>query len=162
MVVTQAMIDRLARDGLKMRHYLVHAGQTIQCTIGADDDLSVTYLTADLRDVQRVDVVSYVDGKEWSRIDDAPIDRDTGQVIYTVGAASLVRSVRSRSASSLWPSSETGPRERSAATSSSTHPIRAEQGTGTHSQRHRSAADEDCALGVQGHGDAARSRARTS
>ena len=85
MVVTQAMIDRLAHGGLKMRHYLVHAGQTIQCTIGADDDLSVTYLTAGLRDVQRVDVVSYVDGKVWSRIDDAPFDRATGQVIYTVG-----------------------------------------------------------------------------
>jgi hypothetical protein len=85
MVVTQAIIDRLAADGLRMRHYRVHPGETVQCTVGPDDDLSVTYLSADLDGVRRVDVVLYADGKEWARIDDAPIDRVTGQVIYTVG-----------------------------------------------------------------------------
>jgi hypothetical protein len=85
MVVTQAMIDRLAGDGLKMRHYRPSPGQTVHCTIGPDDDLSVTYLAADFQDVRRVDVVFYAGGKEWARIDDAPIDHTTGQVIYVVG-----------------------------------------------------------------------------
>jgi hypothetical protein len=85
MVVTQAILDRLASDGLRMRHYRVRPGETVQCTVGPDDDLGVTYLAADLRDVQRVDVVLHAHGKEWARMDDAPIDRATGQVIYTVG-----------------------------------------------------------------------------
>jgi hypothetical protein len=85
MVVTQALLDRLAADGLRMRHYRAHTGETVQCTVGPDDDLSVTYLSADLRDVQRVDVVLYAHDKEWARMNDAPIDRATGQVIYTVG-----------------------------------------------------------------------------
>ena len=85
MVVTQALLDRLTADGLRMRHYRVRPGETVLCTVGPDDDLSVTYLSADLRDVQRVDVVLYAQGKEWARMDDAPIDRVTGQVIYTTG-----------------------------------------------------------------------------
>lgn len=35
--------------------------------------------------MQRVDVVLQAHGKEWARMDDAPIDRATGQVIDTVG-----------------------------------------------------------------------------
>jgi len=85
MVVTQALIDRLLADGLRMRHYRVQPGETVQCTVGPDDDLSVTYLSAELHDVQRVDVVLYAHGSEWARMDDAPIDRVTGQVIYTTG-----------------------------------------------------------------------------
>lgn len=85
MVVTQAIVDRLAADGLRMRHYRVSPGQTVHCTVGPDDDLSITYLSANLRDVQGVDVVLYAHGKEWARIDDAPIDRAKGQVIYTTG-----------------------------------------------------------------------------
>jgi hypothetical protein len=85
MVVTQAMIDRLATEGLRMRHYRPRPGQTVHCTIGPDDDLSVTYLTADFQDVQRVDLVFYAHDKEWARIEDAPIDHTTGQVIHVVG-----------------------------------------------------------------------------
>jgi hypothetical protein len=90
MVVTQALIDRLAAQGSRMRHYRVEPGETVQCTVGPDDDLSVTYLSADLQGVQRVDVVLYAHGKEWGRMNDAPIDRVTGQVIYTV-AGDLAR-----------------------------------------------------------------------
>ncbi len=85
MVLTQALVAQLAADGLKMRHYHPQHGESIRCTIGPDDDLSITYLSADLRDVRRVDVVSYVQTKEWARIVDAPIDRVAGQVIYAVG-----------------------------------------------------------------------------
>lgn len=85
MVLTQAIVDRLAEDGVKMRHYRVDPGDSVHCTIGRDDDLSITYLSADLRDVQRVDVVTYAHGEEWARIDDAPIDRATGRVIFAVG-----------------------------------------------------------------------------
>jgi hypothetical protein len=68
-----------------MRHYRVDPGDSVQCAIGRDDDLSITYLSADLRDVQRVDVVTYAHGEEWALIDDAPIDRATGRVIFAVG-----------------------------------------------------------------------------
>jgi hypothetical protein len=85
MVTTQAIIDRLAADGLRMRHYRLRPGETVRCTVSADDDLSVTYLSADLGAVERVNVVLYAHGKEWGRIDDAPIDRARGQVIYTTG-----------------------------------------------------------------------------
>lgn len=85
MVLTQAIVDRLAEDGLKMRHYWVDPGDSVQCSIGTDDDLSITYLSADLRDVQRVNVVSFAHGQEWARIDDAPIDIATGRVIFSVG-----------------------------------------------------------------------------
>src|SRR3569832_850091 len=56
MVLTQVIVDRLAEDGLKMRHYWVDPGDSVQCAIGTDDDLSISYLAAALRDVQRVDV----------------------------------------------------------------------------------------------------------
>src|SRR6185295_10818250 len=48
---TESMVARFTTDGLKMRHYRAEPGQSVACTIGADDDMLVTYLRADLGNV---------------------------------------------------------------------------------------------------------------
>jgi hypothetical protein len=81
---TESMVARFATDGLHMRHYRAQPGERIACTVGADDDLLITYLRADLSNVERVDMVLRSQGRLIERIEDAPVDATTGQVIYTL------------------------------------------------------------------------------
>jgi len=84
MVLTPALVDRLARDGLRMRHYRIAPGQSVACTVGPEDDLLVTVLAADLRGVGRVDLVMSMPGHEPVRLSDAPADFANGQVIVAL------------------------------------------------------------------------------
>jgi len=82
---TESMVARFETDALRMRHYRAVPGERVACTVGADDDLLVTYLRADLSNVERVDMILRDgQGRLIERIEDAPIDATTGQVIYTL------------------------------------------------------------------------------
>jgi len=83
LVLTESLVKQLAAHGLRMRHYRVGPGDRVPCTVGAEDDLLVTYLRADLAEVERVDVL-LGDPEHALRLSDVPIDRATGQVVFTV------------------------------------------------------------------------------
>ncbi len=82
-VISDGFVKRATATGLRVRQYAPQRGETIQCTVAADDDLLVARLTADLGTASRVDL-SWCDrrGVEQHRLVDIPVRADAGGVIF--------------------------------------------------------------------------------
>ena len=81
-VVSDRFVKHAAETGLRVREYAPARGESIQCTVAADDDMLVARLAADLTTASRVDL-SWCDprGVEHQRMTDIPIDAEAGSVI---------------------------------------------------------------------------------
>ncbi len=89
-LVTDAVLNRLARDGVRVRTYTVAPGDVVPCAVWADDDLVVTRIRADLTGVDSVTVVAQLEkGDEISRLDDVPIRAGQREIIHAIPAALL-------------------------------------------------------------------------
>jgi hypothetical protein len=84
LAVTETLLDQLAADGLRMRHYHLAPGGSVACTVAPDDDLLVAHVSGDFPEGKRLDVVVYEHGKEILRTIDAPVDRKAGKLVYTI------------------------------------------------------------------------------
>jgi hypothetical protein len=83
--LTESLVERLGRDGIRMRHHRVKPGERIACTVGADEDLLVTWLDVPRVD-GRLDLARYApDGTLLARTQDLPTD-PSGRVIYALPA----------------------------------------------------------------------------
>lgn len=83
MVVTDTFLERAAGEGLQVREYTVPAGGSLQCTVGADDDILIARLAANLSGAARVDLSVCDDrGVEQIRLRDIPVHTGSGSVIY--------------------------------------------------------------------------------
>ena len=87
-VVLPSVVDRLRSEGRRVREYRVAAGQGVQCTVGPDDDVVLARLSAELRNVARLDLVSRGPAGEY-RLADIPFDSTTGEVIVAPSAEML-------------------------------------------------------------------------
>jgi len=81
-IVSDQFVSHAAETGLRVREYAPKPGESIQCTVAADDDLLLARLTADLTGASRIDL-SWRDprGVERQRMQDIPIGGDSGAVI---------------------------------------------------------------------------------
>jgi len=84
--VLPAIVERLRREGRRIREYQVRPGGGVQCTVGPEDDVVLARLLADLRDVSRLDLVSRVDDGPEDRLTDIPFDAATGEVVFAPSA----------------------------------------------------------------------------
>jgi hypothetical protein len=86
-IVGEDFIRRAEETGRRVRQYDFVPGQTVLCTIAADDDLLVARLAVDLSGVERVDL-SFRDpqGVERGRMNDIPLRADAGHVIFQESA----------------------------------------------------------------------------
>jgi hypothetical protein len=83
LVVTDAVLNRLAGEGLRVRQYRVTPGGGVACTITAEDDLVVARFIAPLGGVKRLDLAQYdAEGRELERFQDLPFDPTAGQVLF--------------------------------------------------------------------------------
>jgi hypothetical protein len=82
LAVLPTLIERLRREGRRIREYRVRPGGGVQCAMGPEDDVVLARLVADLRDVVRVDLVSRVDDGPEERLTDLPFDAATGEVVF--------------------------------------------------------------------------------
>jgi len=80
-VVVPAVVERLRRDGRRIREYSVGAGGAVQCTVSPQDDLLLARLRADLRGVARLDIVSRLDDGPERRLADLPFDSEGGELL---------------------------------------------------------------------------------
>jgi hypothetical protein len=82
-IVAEEFVTHAADAGQRVRQYDFAPGQTVSCTIAADDDLLVARLAADLAGAERVDL-SLCDpqGVERHRMTDIPVRTDTGRVVF--------------------------------------------------------------------------------
>lgn len=81
-VTADFFVRHAAETGLRVREYAPPHGESIQCTVAADDDVLVARLAADLSGAARVDL-SWRDprGVEHQRLVDILIRADAGGVI---------------------------------------------------------------------------------
>ena len=81
-ITTDEFVKHAAETGLRVREYAPVPGESIACTVAADDDLLVARLAVDLSTASRVDL-SWCDrrGIERQRMKDIPIRAEAGAVI---------------------------------------------------------------------------------
>ncbi|GIK88225.1 MAG: hypothetical protein BroJett026_37060 [Betaproteobacteria bacterium] len=81
-VAGDALLERLAASGLRLREYRVPWNGSVNCTVAPDDDVMVARLQAPLAGVTRLDAVvtRSVDGTP-ERLRDLPFDPDAGEVV---------------------------------------------------------------------------------
>lgn len=83
-VVTDGFLERLVREGLRVREYRVAPGGRVACTVTADDDLVVGRLAAPVGGVRRVDLaVCDAEGREQQRLQDIPVNPSGREVVVT-------------------------------------------------------------------------------
>jgi hypothetical protein len=81
--LTPALLERLAQDGVRIRHYRVDPGGQTRCTAGPDDDLVAVTLKGDFRAGERVDLV-FLDGPGLldERRTAVPVDLERGELVF--------------------------------------------------------------------------------
>jgi len=89
-IVTREFLDRLAREGLRVREYALQGGGSVACTVTAQDDFLIGRLAADLTGVEKVDL-AFCDpsGAERLRMRDIPFRAGLTEVMlnYPIGLA---------------------------------------------------------------------------
>ena len=83
MIVTDEFLERVAREGSRVREYAPPRGGSVQCTVTKDDDFLIGRLQADLSTTQRLDL-SICDrrGVETLRLMDIPFRRESNGVAF--------------------------------------------------------------------------------
>jgi hypothetical protein len=89
-IVTRAVLNRLQRDGLRLRIYSLSPGETVPCAVFPNDDLVVTALRADFSGVDSVALsVAGADDTVIAQLDDVPVLASDDEVFWVTPAASL-------------------------------------------------------------------------
>ena len=89
--VTDAVLNRWARDGVRVRSYALGPGETVRCAVWADDDVLVTRLRGDFTGITSVDAEMRFDtGEEWGQVTDVPVRNGATELVFAL-PASLVR-----------------------------------------------------------------------
>ncbi len=92
-VLTPRFVDHMKDEGLRVREYNAAPGDTVNCTIRAEDDAVVARLQAPLAGVERLDALQRIDlggGRvEQRRVEDVPFDADADEVLFAPSAAEL-------------------------------------------------------------------------
>jgi len=82
-VVSDEFVRHATESGQRVREYSAMSGDAVQCTVSADDDYLVARLGANLSGASRVDLsFSMPHRGEIGRLEDIPVNAETGTVVY--------------------------------------------------------------------------------
>lgn len=95
-IISRAVLNRLQRDGVRVRQFTLDPGETVPCAAFPGDDVVVTSMNANLAGVSAVSLrVTGPGGTVFGAIDDIPVSAAaTGLLWATPGA--FVRSMPSQ------------------------------------------------------------------
>jgi hypothetical protein len=83
MVVSDAFLERLAEEGLRVRQYAPPPGGGVECTVTAEDDILIGRMAANLSGAKRVDLCFCDErGVEQARMADIPVNSAANAVVY--------------------------------------------------------------------------------
>jgi len=89
-VVTDAMLNRLAADGARIRMFTLEGSGIIPCAVWADDDLVVSRIRADFDQSDSVTIVTRLpSGDEIGRVSDVPVRPGQREILNAFPAADL-------------------------------------------------------------------------
>jgi len=89
-VVTDAILNRLAADGLRIRTFTLEGEAIVPCAVWADDDLVVSRIRANFAEVDSVTIVTrQASGEEISRLSDVTIRPGQREILNAFSAAHL-------------------------------------------------------------------------
>ena len=80
-VLTVGALERLRREGRKVREYRVAPGGGVHCTVAPEDDVLVARLELPPGGDARVDLVSRLDDGEGQRLSDLPLEPGASELI---------------------------------------------------------------------------------
>ena len=86
-LVSESVLNRLARDGARVRTFSVHPGDIVPCAVWEHDDVIVTRLRGDFSGVDSVSVVATLEsGQELSRSEGIPVRPGQDELIEATSA----------------------------------------------------------------------------
>ena len=89
-VVTDAILNRLAADGVRVRMYTLEGAEIVPCAVWADDDLVVTRIRADFAEVDSVTIVTrQASGDEIGRVSNVAVRPGQREILNAYSAARL-------------------------------------------------------------------------
>ena len=89
-VVTDAILNRLAADGVRIRMFTLDGSGVVPCAVWADDDLVVSRIRADFTGVDAVTIVTrQASGEEIGRLSDVPVRPGQREILNAFSAAHL-------------------------------------------------------------------------
>ena len=84
---TTALLNRMSRDRLNVRHYAIEPGETVACTVAADDDFMAGRFALPDGEFSRIDMrILDAQGQELFRVDDIVIDARQREAIMFIPA----------------------------------------------------------------------------
>ena len=91
-IITEGLLNRLSRDGVRIRTFAIGPGETVPCGVWQDDDLVVARIRADLEGLDAVTLVTRLaSGEEISRFADIRVKPGQREIIRATSAALLRR-----------------------------------------------------------------------
>ena len=87
--VTDAVLNRLAREGVRVRTYALSPGAIVPCGVWDDDELMVLRLRADVGDASEFTLSQRVAGTEVIRVTGQVSASPHGELIYAEPAARI-------------------------------------------------------------------------
>ena len=94
-IISRAMLNKLQRDGVRVRQFTLEPGETVPCAAYPGDDVVVTSLNANLSGVQSVSLrVTGPGDTLFGAIDDIPVSAAATGVLWVTPGA-FVRSMPS-------------------------------------------------------------------
>jgi hypothetical protein len=88
-VITDAVLNQLARDGTRMRMFTLDPGTIVPCAVWAGDQVIVSRLRGDFTGLERVSLVMEVGGDEVDRVTDVPVAPEARELIQAFSADHL-------------------------------------------------------------------------
>ena len=89
-IVTDAILNRLAADGVRVRTYTLEGPGIVPCAVWADDDLVVSRIRGDFAGVDSVTIVTrQASGEEISRLADVDVRPGQREILNAFSAAHL-------------------------------------------------------------------------
>ena len=89
-VITDALLNRLAADGVRIRTFTLDGPGVVPCAVWAGDDLVVSRIRADFTGLDAVTVVTRRDsGEEIGRLVDIPVRPGQREILNAFPAAQL-------------------------------------------------------------------------
>ena len=87
--VTDAILNRLEREGVRLRTYALSPGAVVPCAVWADDEVMVLRLRGDFGSASEITLTERVAGTELARVTGQVSPSPYGEVIYTMPASSI-------------------------------------------------------------------------